>query len=80
MSRTYVILNATEADSINFNDVLETSSSTLRWNNPSQSVRKTFVKYEGSTPSWLSGKTTYTEAQILPILNDPEGEWFIEDD
>ena len=80
MSRTYVILNATEAESINFDDVLETSQSTLRWNDPSESVRKTFVKYEGNTPSWLAGKTSYTLTEILPILNNPEGEWFIEDD
>jgi len=80
MSRQYVILNATEAESINFNDVLETSSATLRWNNPDQSVRKTFVKYEGSAPSWLAGKATHTQAEMLALLNDSDGEWYIEDD
>jgi len=71
--RQYVILNATEAESINFNDVLETSSETLRWNNDST---KTFVKYEGDTPAWLEGKTAYTKAEMLTILNNPEGEWY----
>tara|TARA_Y100000593_G_C4187788_1_gene275276 strand:+ start:150 stop:392 length:243 start_codon:yes stop_codon:yes gene_type:complete len=77
--RTYVILTATEAEDIDFTQVLETSQDTLRWNNPTQEVRKTFVKYEGDTPSFLSGKTGYTQSEILAILNDPEGEWVIED-
>jgi hypothetical protein len=80
MSRQYVILNATAAESINFDDVLETSSETLRWNNPAQEVRKTFVKYEGDTPAWLVGKTAYTQAEILTILNNPDGEWYTDPD
>lgn len=73
MSRQYVILNATEANAIDFSQVLETSFETLRWNNDST---KTFVKYEGETPAWLEGKTTYTQAEMLNILNNPEGEWY----
>jgi len=74
--RQYVILNATEANAIDFSEVLETSFETLRWNNPDQEVRKTFVKYEGDTPAWLVGKTAYTKAEMLTILNNPEGEWY----
>ena len=73
MSRQYVILNATEANAIDFSQVLETSFETLRWNNDST---KTFVKYEGTAPAWLEGKTTYTQAEMLNILNNPEGEWY----
>lgn len=73
MSRQYVILNATEAQAIDFSQVLETNFETLRWNNDST---KTFVKYEGDTPAWLLGKTAYTKAEMLTILNNPEGEWY----
>ena len=73
MSRQYVILNATEAQAIDFSQVLETSFETLRWNNDST---KTFVKYEGETPAWLEGKTAYTKAEMLTILNNPDGEWY----
>lgn len=73
MSRQYVILNATEAQAIDFSEVLETSYETLRWNNDNT---KTFVKYEGDTPAWLVGKTAYTKAEMLTILNNPEGEWY----
>lgn len=77
--RQYVILNATEAESINFDEVLETSYNTLRWNCPEQSERKTFVKFEGTAPSWLAGKTSYSKSEILSILNNPEGEWVTAD-
>tara|TARA_B100000519_G_C13921417_1_gene286987 strand:- start:300 stop:536 length:237 start_codon:yes stop_codon:yes gene_type:complete len=71
--RQYVILNATEANAIDFSEVLETSFETLRWNNDNT---KTFVKYEGTTPAWLEGKTAYNKAEMLTILNNPEGEWY----
>ena len=73
MSRQYVILDATEANAIDFSEVLETSFETLRWNNDQS---KTFVKYEGETPAWLEGKTAYSKAEMLTILNNPEGEWY----
>ena len=73
MNRQYVILNATEAQAIDFSEVLETNFETLRWNNDST---KTFVKYEGDTPAWLVGKTAYTKAEMLTLLNNPDGEWY----
>ena len=69
MSRKYVILTSSEAQSIDFSKVLETSANTLRWNNDNS---KTFVKYEGSKPSFLSGKSTLTHLQILTELAKDE--------
>ena len=77
MSRTYVILTADEANDINFEQVLESSQGTLRWNNDKT---RTFVKYEGDTPSFLSGKTGYSHSEILSILNDPSGGWYTEEE
>ena len=76
MSRTYVILNASEVEAINYSQVLETSFETLRWNNDQS---QTFVKYGGITPDWLVGKTSYTKAEMLEILNNPEGAWIPEE-
>ena len=73
----YVIITSDEVSSINFSEVKETSASTLRYNNDNT---KTLVKFEGSTPSFLNGKTQYIRAQILAILNDEEGEWYTEDE
>ena len=72
-NRTYVILTAPEASNINYDDVLETSVDTLRWNNDNT---KTFVKFDGSTPGWLSGKATKTNTQMRSLLNDADGEWY----
>ena len=71
MSRTYVILGPDDVDDINFSEVFETAENTLRWNNDDS---KTFVKFNSSdsTPSFLSGKTQYTHAQILTELAKPE--------
>ena len=76
MAKKYVILNSTEVSSINFSQVQETSTDTLRWN---IDKTKTFVKFEGDTPSFLTGKTQYTDDQMLAMLDDVNGEWYIED-
>ena len=68
-TRQYVILNADEVSSIDFNQVLETSADTLRF---SLDGSKTFVKYEGNTPSFLIGKTANTHAEMLEILASDE--------
>ena len=64
--RSYVIIDASEVSSVDFNQVLETSASTLRY---SLDGSQTFVKYEGGTPSFLEGKTAYTHSEILTILS-----------
>ena len=50
----YTILTSSEVSSIDFSKVLEDSASTLRYNNDNT---KTFVKFNGNTPSFLDGKT-----------------------
>lgn len=63
--KKYVIINANEVSSIDFNKVLETSAATLRY---SLDKSKTLVKFKGSTPSFLNGKTQYNNSQIIEIL------------
>jgi len=71
MSRNYVIIDASEVSSVDFDQVLETSADTLRYNvNPAGT--KTFVKFEGDTPSFLEGKTSYTHSEMLEILAGEE--------
>ena len=74
-NRKWVIIDEDEVSSVDFTKVIETSSNTLRY---SVDKSKTFVKYEGSQPSFLSGKTEYTHAQILAILNAEDGDWWSE--
>ena len=65
MHRNYVILDAADVINIDFNEVLETSEDTLRW---SVDESQTFVKFVGSTPSFLTGKTKSTHSEILATL------------
>ena len=76
MARKYVIITSDDVSSVDFSKVQETSADTLRWNKDNT---KTFVKYEGYKPTCLHNKTAYTYEQILNILNDVDGEWYIED-
>jgi hypothetical protein len=69
MSRNYVIIDAAEVSSVDFDQVLETSADTLRF---SVDGSKTFVKFEGDTPSFLEGKTAYTHSEMLEILAGEE--------
>jgi len=64
--RTYVILDASEVSSVDFSQVAETSANTLRY---SVDGTKTFVKFEGDTPSFLIGEPQYDHAEILNILS-----------
>ena len=67
--RNYVIIDESEVSSVNFNQVLETSPSTLRYN---LAGTQTFVKYEGDTPSFLEGKTALNRSEMLTILANEE--------
>lgn len=67
--KNYVIIDSSEVNSVDFNQVLETSPETLRF---SVDGSKTFVKFEGDTPSFLAGKTAYTHSEMLEILASEE--------
>jgi len=65
----YVIIDASEVSSVDFTQVLETSSETLKY---SLDASKLVLKYEGTQPFFLLGKTEYTHEEILTILSGPE--------
>ena len=76
MARKYVIVNTSELSSLNYNELLTTSADTARKNIAED---KALVSYEGTTPSALSGKTEYTNAQIQAIVNDINNGWYEEE-
>ena len=76
--RYYVIISVSDLGLIDFNQVLETSASTVR---KSLDETLTFVKYEGDMPSsvtaYSSKSQEYSHSEILVILGGtdwtPEG-------
>jgi|TARA_Y100000289_G_scaffold44982_1_gene44923 hypothetical protein len=69
MSRTYVIIDESEVSSVDFNQVLQTSANTLRYNLAGD---KAVLKYEGSAPAFLAGKQPHSQAEIVEVLKTPE--------
>ena len=67
--RTYIIIDASEVSSVDFDQVMQTSADTLRY---SVDGSKALLKYEGTQPFFLLGKTEYTHEEILSILSGPE--------
>lgn len=68
--RNYLIINTNETDKINFDDILETSTETLRY---SVDGTKTFIKWDGTQPAWIDLLTSkegpYSHDEILEILS-----------
>ena len=79
MSRTYVIIDASDVSSVDFDQVYQTSADTIRWSLNADGSRgdKTFVKFSGETPFFLEGKDQYTHSEIRTILAGSE--WTPED-
>jgi len=72
--RKFMIFNVSELNTINFNEVLETSEETVR---KSVDETKTFVKWESDEiPASVQNLTTkegpYTYQEILQVLSTPE--------
>jgi hypothetical protein len=72
-NRNFMIFNVSELNDIDFNQVLETSADTVR---KSIDGTKTFVKWEGNTPTCVSNLITkegpYTYEEILVILSNSD--------
>ena len=72
-NRNFMIFNVSELNDIDFEQVLETSSDTVR---KSVDGTKTFVKWEDTMPTCVSNLTTkegpYTYDEILVILSTSE--------
>jgi len=75
MAEKHVIINASEVSSIDFSQVIETSADTLRY---SLDDSQTFVKFDGNTPSFLNGKTSYTHSEMIAVLDGVD--WYEEED
>jgi|TARA_Y100000034_G_scaffold47733_1_gene58811 hypothetical protein len=75
MAEKYVIINTSEVSSVDFSQVIETSADTLRY---SLDNSKTFVKFDGNTPSFLNGKTSYAHSEMITVLDGSD--WYEEED
>ena len=70
----YVILDTDFLNSVDFTKIFG-HLETLRYNTDRD---KFIVKYSGTLPSFLTGKTTYSKDDLMEIIEDIEGEWYTE--
>ena len=70
--KKYVIIEKSYVDSIDFQQVIETSKATLRYN---LDGTKTIIKFIGDVPSFLDGETIHSHSEILEIINNPDNGW-----
>lgn len=72
-TRQYLIIQTSDLPNVDFDKVLETSAETVR---KSVDETKTFVKWEGDMPEFLSTFSNtqgpYTHSEILEILSTEE--------
>ena len=70
MSRTYLVIKTSELEAVDFSQVLETSTNTVR---RSLDGTKTFIKWEGDQPAFVSNLTgtegPYTNVELKAILD-----------
>ena len=68
-NRRWVVITRSEVASVDFSKVITNSADGLNY---SVDDSKTYVKYEGMQPSFLSGKTELNHSQMLALLETSE--------
>lgn len=77
-NRKYVIIPLSKVEDINYNEIVQKNAQSLRL---SEDGEYTFVKFDtDATPSFLDGLTQYSHAEILTVLNDVDGIWYIDNE
>ena len=73
--KRFVIINIDQVSSVNFNEVMEDNANTLRYN---LDRTKTFVKFTGDIPSFVTNETIYTLSEFYKFTSDYSNGWEID--
>ena len=75
--RKYAIIESTELSNMDFSLLLTTSEETARHNLDKSEF---IVYFVGDTPTFLEGKTIYTNTELFEIVDNIENGWVEEED
>ena len=75
--RKYTIIEQSELSNMNFDVLLTTSEETARHNLDKSEFIVSFV---GDTPTFLEGKTIYTNTELFEIVDNIANGWVEEDE
>ena len=73
--RKYTIINTSELDNLDFSELLTSSKETARKN---LDGTKAIVSFD-ETPTYFFSATTYTNDELLEILNNIDNGWYEEE-
>jgi hypothetical protein len=73
--RKYTIIPQSELASIDFSLLLTTSEESAR---PNVDSSQFIISFEGETPTFLEGKTIYTNTELFGIVDDVNNNWITE--
>lgn len=74
--RKYAIINTSDLLTRTANESVDGSVEALR--KTVRNTEKSLLRWDGSTPYGASSLTTYTHEEILAILDDPNGDWWVD--
>jgi hypothetical protein len=74
--RKYAIIDTANLLARTANESIDGSVDALR--KTVRNTEKSLLRWDGSTPYGASSLTTYTHEEILAILNDPNGDWWVD--
>tara|TARA_R110000824_G_scaffold5099_3_gene23749 strand:+ start:1490 stop:1720 length:231 start_codon:yes stop_codon:yes gene_type:complete len=75
--RKYTIITQSELANMNFSLLLTTSEDTARHNLDSSEF---IVSFKGNTPTFLEGKTIYTNTELFEMVDDINNNWITEEE
>ncbi len=75
--RKYTIITKSELANMNFSLLLTTSEDTAR---PNLDKSEFVVSFEGDTPSFLEGKTIYTNSELFEIVENINNNWITKEE
>lgn len=74
--RKYAIIDTASLLTRTANESIDGSVEALR--KTVRNTEKSLLRWDGATPYGAASLTTYTHEEILGILNDPSGDWWVD--
>ena len=76
MSRTYAIIDTALVTDAMAAATVEGSSAAMR--KTVRNTDKSLLRWDGDVPPGAESLTTYTNAEVLVLMNDESGDWWVD--
>ena len=76
MSRKYAIINTSSVTASMAQATVDGDKDSMR--KTIRNTQKSLLRWDGATPPGAGSLTTYNQSEILAILNDESGDWWVD--